>query len=88
MEISSRPPQPQWGHNLDLKNKMPHGLIGSGLMPYAQKQSLASKFYFESWLFPFSGGSLVSLSPGLGAHDEQRSLRALIHDDDAILTSI
>ena len=33
----------------------------------------------------FSVGSLVSLSPGLGAHDEQRGLRALIHDDDAIL---
>ena len=33
----------------------------------------------------FSVGSLVSLSPGLGAHDEQRSLRALIYDDDAIL---
>ena len=41
------------------------------------------------WIIPswsaFSIGSLVSLSPGLGAHDEQRSLRALIHDDDAIL---
>ena len=36
----------------------------------------------------FSVGSLVSLSPGLGAHDEQRSLRALIYDDDAILIKI
>ena len=38
----------------------------------------------KSWS-PFSVGSLVSLSPGLGAHDEQRSLMVLINDDDEIL---
>ena len=41
----------------------------------------------SSWS-AFSVGSLVSLSPGLGAHDEQRSLRALIYDDDAILIKV